>query len=30
MDPSNLPGPKVSDVDKEIFELHNTYRKKPT
>ena len=29
-DKSNVPGPKVSDIDKEIFELHNTYRKKPT
>ena len=26
----NLPGPKVSAVDKEIFELHNECRKNPT
>ena len=27
---ANLPGPKVSAVDKEIFELHNEIRKNPT
>lgn len=29
-DKSHIPGPKVADVDREIFELHNSYRKKPT
>ena len=28
-DRSHLPGPKVSDVDKEIFRLHNECRKNP-
>lgn len=26
----NTPGPTISDIDREIFELHNQLRKEPS
>jgi hypothetical protein len=29
-DKSNTPGPTITDMDREIFELHNNLRQDPT